>query len=305
VKNISVALFLAFIFTCSCTLRASPEQMNRKNNDLFQEAIHDYYNGDSGTALAKLYAIESGFEDDPVFYEYLARSYFEIIKHEANIKTSLKEKDNNNKGVKPELEALFLKNIDTAIGLSEAMFQESQDPLDAYNFMMASAVKAWYLGEIKKQRSEPGKLFSDTVDKIYFCLDYDPQFCLAYFPLGITQYVIAKNMSWYKKPFYKMFAPSKLQKIINLDKEEGIKFLRYAAYCESGPEFRKIEARITLGLTLIDSGKKWDEKMFNKSIEAQEILGKLLKQFPNNKSIKNGLALADFRVTTYKERYEK
>lgn len=304
-KNISTTLFLTLIFLCSYNLRASPGQINRKNNDLFQEAIRDYYNGDSGTALAKLYAIESGFEDDPVFYEYLARSYFEIIKHEAKIKTTLNEKDNNDKGVKPELEALFLKNIDTAMGLSEAMFQESQDPLDAYNFMMASAVKAWYLGEIKKQRSEPGILFNNMVDKIYFCLDHDPQLCLAYFPLGITQYVIAKNMRWYKKPFYKAFAPSKLQGIINMDKEEAINFLRYAAFCESGPEFRKIEARITLALTLIDSEKKWNEKMFNKSVEAKEIIEKLLEQFPDNKSLQNGLVLVNFRITTYKERFEK
>lgn len=305
-KNLFTSAILItalFGFSSGYTLAATT-QVNNEDYDLFYEAVDNYFNGEPGVALAKLYAIENSFVNDPVFYEYKARCIFEIIKGEANIKTSLKEKGKNKKEIKLQLEELFLQNINAAIRISRALFQETNNSINAYNFIMASEVKAWYLGEIRGERQSPGNLFDSSVDEIYFCLDAEPQFCLAYFPLGITQYVISKNMTWWKKIAYNYLAPAKLRGIINIDKKEAIEFLKYGAYCNIGPEFRKTEAKIALALTLADAETKWNERFFKNNKEAKILLEELTEKFPRNKTLKDKLTLVNFRVKTYKKRFE-
>lgn len=267
--------------------------------DLFEDAVFHYFNEEPEIAISKLTNIEHLYENSSTLYEYKARCYWQLAKKMANLDaTAYREnppalpapKDN----IKDDIGEKFIKNIDKAIKISSEQFQKEESPAAAYNLAMALSTQAGYLIQMRGRRGalDAGLLLEQAVEKIQFCIKSVPPYCLAYFPLGTTQYFMAKEITDWKWLGYKTFArfqTPNLYKTINLDKEEAIEFVETASLCD-GPSFRKTEILFTLqGLLMDFDGNQ--KRRYEKNMRAFPILLDLTKKYPNNKKVKENLIL--------------
>ena len=260
----------------------------------FDDALFYYFNDEPELALKKLDEIEILFKDYSVFYEYRARCYWQLAKKSTKTAgTQYKEESS----LDPDIDGQFIKNIDEAIEISEKKFNENKLPENAYDLAMALSTKAGYIAQIyggREGAKQSAILMDKAVEKIKFCITYSfPPYCLAYLPLGATQFFITKEVSGNieRRLGYWLWAPrhaSSLYNTINYDKEEAIRFVEIASRCD-GPDFRRTETLITLQLFLMESESNQD-KRYEYDLRALPTLQELAKKYPNNKLIKNNLA---------------
>ena len=262
-------------------------------NNEFDDALFHYFNDEPEIALKKLDALETLFKDSPVFYEYRARCYWQLAKKSTKTTgTQYKEKP----PVDSAIDGQFIKNIDEAIRISEKKFSEESLPKNAFNLAMAFSTKAGYVAQIYGGRdgAKQGAILMDkAVEKINFCITYSPPYCLAYLPLGATQFFITKEISGNieRRLGYWLWASrhaSSLYDTINYDKEEAIRFVEIASRCD-GPKFRRTEALITLQLFLMEPESN-QNKRYEYDLRALPVLQELAQKYPNNELIKNNLS---------------
>lgn len=255
-------------------------------NNEFDDALFYYFNNEPELALKRLDELEILLQDDSIFYEYRARCYWQLAKK------SVKEAP-----LSLDIDSQFIENIDKAIKISEKKFNKNKSPENAYDLAMALSTKAGYLAQIyggKEGAKQSALLMDRAVEKIKFCITYSPPYCLAYLPLGITQFFITKEIggSYERRLGYWLWASrhaSSLYDTINYDKEEAIRFVEIASRCV-GPDFRRTEALITLQLFLMGPESNQD-KRYEYDLRALPILQELTKKYPNNEFIKNNLSI--------------